>query len=243
MKTGAKKRTDLGKPPEVSLYEQAQEGCPESLNQLMVQHEPLVLYAVKRQNLGDIPYEEAIQAGRLGLWQAIRNYDPGRGHRFSTYAYPAIVHQVWAAVKAHCVANQRAHATRELVVFFRHWETGPAEARAQAEIRKSLWEMVLRLPERMRTVMVAYYGLAGERPQVQQEIGSQLGVTQQRVSQIKEEALVRLRHPAHSQELRALLGRHSQQEYEWAEEMAQIWLRRRGGRYTGKNNRYQHDQA
>ena len=58
-----------------------------------------------------------------------------------------------------------------------------------------------------------------------------MGVTQQRVQQLKEAALVWLRHPAHSQELRELLQRHSQQEYEWAEEIAQAWLRRRGGRH------------
>lgn len=230
MKTEAKKRTDLGQHPEVSLCEQAQEGCRKSLNQLMGRHEPLVRYAVKRQNLGDIPYEEAIQAGRLGLWQAILNYDLRRGNRFSTYAYPAIVHQVWAAVKAHCTANKRAHATREWVIFFRHWEVGPAEARRQTEIRESLWGMILRLPERLRTVMVAYYGLSGEKPQLQREIGSQMGVTHQRISQLKEAALVRLRHPAYSQELRSLLKRHSQQEYEWAEEIAQAWLRRGRGR-------------
>jgi RNA polymerase sigma factor (sigma-70 family) len=231
MQTEAQKRTDLGMPPEASLYEQAQEGCRESLNELMERHEPLVLYAVKRQNLGDIPYEEAIQAGRMGLWQAILNYDLGRGNRFSTYAYPAIVHQVWAAVKAHCIANKRAHAIREWAIFFRHWEAGLAEARMQAEVRASLDAMVLRLPERLRTVMVAYYGLAGERAQFQWEIGAQMGVTYQRIGQLKEAALVRLRHPAHSQELRSLLRRHSQQEYEWAEEIAQAWLRRRGKRH------------
>jgi len=218
------------------LYEQAQGGCAESHNQLMVRHEPLVLYAVKRQNLGDIPYEEAVQAGRLGLWQAILNYDLGRGNRFSTYAYPAIVHQVWAAVKAYCIANKRAHATREWVIFFRHWEVGVVEARRQTEIRESLCGMILRLPERLRTVMVAYYGLAGEKPQSQREIGAQMGVTQQRIGQLKEAALVRLRHPAYSQELRELLKRHSQQEYEWAEEIAQAWLRRRGGRYGQARN-------
>ena len=231
MKAETKERTGLGRHPEASLYEQAQEGCRESLNQLMERHEPLVIYAVKRQNLGDIPYEDAVQAGRLGLWQAILNYDLGRGHRFSTYAYPAIVHQVWAAVKTHCIANRRAHATREWAIFFRHWEVGPAEARAQTEIRESLWAMVLRLPERLRTVIVAYYGLAGERPQLLREIGAQMGVTHQRISQLKEAALVRIRHPAHSQELRDLLKRHSQQEYEWAEEIAQAWLRRRRGRH------------
>jgi len=231
MKTAGKKKSGLGLPPEARLYEQVQQGCGNSLDLLMARHEPLVLYAVKRQKLGDLPMEEAVQAGRMGLWGAIQGYDPQKGYQFSTYAYAAIVHQVWAAVKVHCVANKRAHATREWVLFFRHWETGPAEARAQAEIRESLWEMVLRLPERMRVVIVAYYGLAGERAQFQQEIGAKMGVTQQRVSLIKEEALVRLRQPAHSQELRALLRRHSQQEYEWAEELAQLWLRRRARRH------------
>jgi DNA-directed RNA polymerase sigma subunit (sigma70/sigma32) len=101
----------------------------------------------------------------------------------------------------------------------------------QAEVRASLDAMVLRLPERLRTVIVAYYGLAGERAQYQWEIGAQMGVTYQRISQLKEAALVRLRHPAHSQELRSLLRRHSQQEYEWAEEIAQGWLRCRGKRH------------
>ena len=231
MKKAGKGQTGLGVAPEASVYEQAQTGCLESLNQLMERHEPLVLYAIKRQNLGDILYDDAVQAGRLGLWQAILNYDPGRGNRFSTYAYPAIVHQVWAAVKAHCVDNKRAHATREWVIFFRHWETGPAEARTQEEVRASLKAMVMRLPERLGKVITAYYGLAGKRAQLQREIGAQMGVTHQRISQLKQAALVRLRHPAHSQELRDLLKRHSQQEYEWAEEIAQAWLRRRAGRH------------
>jgi RNA polymerase sigma factor (sigma-70 family) len=231
MKKEEKDETGLGRHPEASEYEQAQAGCRESLNQLMKRHEPLVLHAVKRQNLGDLAYDEVVQAGRIGLWQAIMKYDAGRGHQFSTYAYPAIVHQIWAAVKAHCVANKRAHAVREWVIFFRHWEVGPGEVQAQEEVRASLYAMVKGLPERWGKVMVTYYGLAGKRAQSQREIGTQMGVTQQRISQLKEAALVRLRHPAHSQKLRELLQRHSQQEYEWAEEIAQAWLRRRGGRH------------
>ena len=120
MKKSGKEASGLGAHPEAKLYEQAQAGCRESLNQLMDCHEPLVLYAVKRQNLGDLAYQEAIQAGRIGLWQAILKYDLGRSYRFSTYAYIAIVHQFWADVKAHCQANQIAHATREWVLFFRY---------------------------------------------------------------------------------------------------------------------------
>jgi DNA-directed RNA polymerase sigma subunit (sigma70/sigma32) len=91
--------------------------------------------------------------------------------------------------------------------------------------------MVQGLPARLRRVVVAYYGLGDQNPRVLRKIGLQMGVTRQRVQQLKAEALVWLRHPAHSQELRALLERHSLQEYEWAEELAQRWLRQRGGRH------------
>jgi RNA polymerase sigma factor (sigma-70 family) len=231
MKSEEKRESGLGLQPEARLFEQAQAGSRESLNQLMERHEPLVLYAVKRQNLGDLPIQEAVQAGRIGLWHAILGFDAHRGYRFSTYAYPAIVHQVWAAVKTHCVANRKAHALRELQLFLPHWEAAPAARQAQTELNTCLHEMVQGLPARLRRVVVAYYGLGDHNPRVLRQIGLQMGVTRQRVQQLKTEALVWLRHPAHSQELRALLERHSLQEYEWAEELAQRWLRRRAGRH------------
>ena len=196
----------------------------------MKRHEPLVFYAVQRQNLGDLPLEEADQAGRMGLWQAIQKYDPQKGYQFSTYAYPAIVHQVWAAVKDHCMANGKAHATREWAVFFRHWEVGPAQLQREQELQVCLQELVGGLPKRLQRVIVGRYGLDGQEVRFLSQIGRELGVCGERVRQLQIEALVWLRHPAHSQELRALLQRHSQQEYEWAEEVAQAWLRRRGGR-------------
>lgn len=230
MKNDQKMKSGLGKQPEARLYEQAQRGCEDSLDLLMARHEPLVKYAAKRQNLGDLPFDEAVQAGRMGLWKAILGYDPQRGYQFATYAYPAIVHQVWQAVKDHCVANKGAHATQEWAVFFQHWETGPAQRQAEQEVQASLQELVGCLPERLQQVIVGRYGLDGQGSQTLPTLGLALGVCGERVRQLQVAALVWLRHPAHSQELRALLRRHSQQEYEWAEEMTQAWLRRRGGR-------------
>ena len=68
------------------LFRQAQGGCHESLNALMERHEGLVRAVVRRQVLGDLPYGEALQAGRAGLWRAILRFDPERGYAFSTYA-------------------------------------------------------------------------------------------------------------------------------------------------------------
>lgn len=63
------------------------------------------------------------------------------------------------------------------------------------------------------------------------EIGAQLEISHERARQLHSEALVWLRHPAHSYDLRSLLGRHKVDDYEWAEEEAQRWLRKRGGRH------------
>ena len=239
MKRDGKDESGLGTHPEARLYEQAQKGCQDSLDLLLRRHEGLVVHAVNRQNLGDLPPEEADQAGRIGLsldtgmvWKAILGYDPNRGYQFSTYAYPSIVHHVWLAVKDHCVANRKEHATREWVVFFRHWEAGPAQRQRMRELKECLAALVSRLPRLWRRVVEVRYELGGEAWQTYEELGKELGYSREWVRLAELQALIWLRHPAHSQELREMLQRHSLQEYEWAEEIAQAWLRRRGGRRT-----------
>jgi RNA polymerase sigma factor (sigma-70 family) len=232
MKNEKKGKSGLGGHPEARLFEQAQRGCQDSLDLLMARHEPLVVYATSRQNLGGLPCEEAVQAGRIGLWEAILGFDPHRGYQFSTYAYPAIVHCVWQAVKIHCCENRRAHRVREWVLFFPTWEAGPAQHQAERELQACLEAMVRRLPKRLRRIIRSRYALDGQSWQTLAAIGQEMGLTRERIRQLQVEALVRLRHPAFSQELRTLLQRHSQQEYEWAEELAQAWLHRRGGRHA-----------
>ena len=214
---------------EAALYRWAQAGSPESLDRLLRQHEGLVRQIVAHQQLCGLPFEEALQAGRIGLWRAIEGYDPQRGTRFSTYAYPAIIRQVWDAVRRKCAWERRQVPEELLGVFF---EANGAEDRQKAEreaVEKILRRMVAGLPERQREVIRRRYGLEGQARKTLAEIGGQWGVSRQRVYQIEEAALIWLRQPAHSQELRNLLGRHSQGEYEWVERVTQAYLRRRGG--------------
>ena len=227
----AEKESGFSKQAEATLITQAQVGCWESLNKLMERHEGLVHRVVQRQWLLTLPYEEALQAGRQGLWRSILGYDSGRGTTFATYAYKVIMRQVWAAVK-----GERRRVGRELpvgVLAVVWYQTGatPARLREQQEIGESLLELVKRLPKRLRGIITAYYGLKGEEPQTLQTIGEQLGLTRERVRQLRNEALVWLSQPAHSQELRSLLARHNQAQYELADRQAQEWLTRRGGRH------------
>ena len=215
---------------EATLYEQAQRGCSESLDELMGRHEGLVRVIVQRQWLLNLPHEEALQAGRAGLWRAILGYDPRRGTTFATYAYPAIMRYVWAAVKAEKRRKKREIAPGILVVYCYRTEPEAGWQKEQQEIGDSLRALVKRLPKRLREVIQAYYGLEGEEPQTLQAIGEEMGVTREWVRQLRNRGLVWLRQPAHSQELRSLLARHNQWQYELADELAQAFLRRRGGR-------------
>jgi RNA polymerase sigma factor (sigma-70 family) len=215
---------------EAVVFGQAQAGCRACLNHLMARHEGLVPYVVRRQTLGQLPFTAAIQAGRIGLWRAILGYDPQRGYAFSSYAYPAIARHVWQAVKQ----AEGGEPSRVVMAAAATIDgADPAMIWEAWLVRAALYRLVGRLPERLCTIIIARYGLAGNSPCSYGEIGARLGLTGERIRQLHTEALVWLRHPAHSQRLRALLGRHTVAEYEAADAQAQCWLSWRGGHRGG----------
>jgi RNA polymerase sigma factor (sigma-70 family) len=226
MSVSTHKRSGLGGStlPEATQFIQAQDGCAESLNQLMTRHDGLVQAVVRQQVLGELPFEEALQAGRIGLWRAIMGFDPMRGFAFSTYAWPSIKHHIWRIVKAHKRFHQGQAPFHQLEA------PTPATVWEGKAIRQALLAMVERLPPRLAYVVIARYGLKGHTPFPYRRIGAALGLTKQRAHQLHTEALVRLRHPAHSYRLRSLLDRHALADYEQADEQARRWLRQRGGR-------------
>jgi RNA polymerase primary sigma factor len=62
------------------------------------------------------------------------------------------------------------------------------------------------LKEREAKILRLYFGIDGADPMTLEEIGSQLGITRERVRQIKEKALSRLRHVSRSKSLESFLG-------------------------------------
>ena len=174
---------------------------------LLAQHEPLVRWVVRRQHLGRLAYEDAVQEGRIALWQAIRRFDPARGTTFSTYAVPAIRHAVWQAV-AREQASLRTGSAVSLVA--------PDELSDRlhaAALAPTVRAAVAQLPAPLREVVVAHLGLDGAEPATFAAIGARLGRTKQRAHQLYVDALARLAHPAYSLPLRRLTDRLSRADY------------------------------
>jgi RNA polymerase sigma factor (sigma-70 family) len=221
-----------GTPTGAALFRQAQAGCRDSLARLMAAHEKLVHAVVRKQVLGNLPFAEALQAGRIGLWHAILGFDPQRGTAFSTYAWTCIMHRVWREVKL--AERAQGQAGKHLPLgeaASRMGEDGdPARDWEAFAVHSALWGLITRLPERLRIVVLARYELAGQPQVFYAQIGAALGVSGERARQLHTEALIWLRQPAHSQQLRSLLDRHTLVDYEIVEAETQRWLQWRGGR-------------
>ena len=220
-----------GTPTGAALFRQAQAGCRDSLARLMATHEKLVHAVVRKQVLGDLAFAEALQAGRIGLWHAILGFDPQRGTAFSTYAWTCIMHRVWREVKL--AERAQGQAGKRLPLGEAASSMGkdgdPARAWAALAVSSALWDLIVRLPERLRIVVLARYELTGQPQVFYTQIGAALGVSGERARQLHTEALIWLRQPAHSQQLRSLLGRQTRADYEAVEAETQRWLRWRGG--------------
>jgi RNA polymerase sigma factor (sigma-70 family) len=181
----------------------------QAVEQAMGEHESLVHAFIRRQGGGGIPYEEALQAGRIGLWHAIEGYDSTRGTTFSTYAWVAICHQIHRRAKE--LRRETAAWSQEIPA---SWDVPDPAGEVEGKlIRSVLLDLVSQLPERLRQVIVGRYGLGEDAPCMLQELGKELGLTGERVRQLQQEALAWLRHPAHSWRLRQLVGQNTAADY------------------------------
>ena len=181
----------------------------QAVRQAMAQHDGLVHAYIQRQGGGKLPYEEALQAGRVGLWHAIQGYDPARGTAFSTYAWVAIWRQVHRRDKElNRGTNVRLSERPASWVVL-----DPIEEVERNLTIGVLQDLVGQLPKRLGQVIVGRYGLGEQPPCTLKELGKELGLSGERVRQLEQDALAWLRHPAHSWRLRQLVGKNTAADY------------------------------
>jgi RNA polymerase sigma factor (sigma-70 family) len=204
----------------------AQRGCEQCMEYLLEGNVGLIHAVVRYAEIGGVPYMEAVEEGRVGLWHAIRRYDPGRGIAFSTFAWRFIWGRVWRYTLAF---RQQGEGLEE-----EPYEWGCAElaeeAWQQEQIAEALREELTLLPERLRRVVEQAYGMGEGAPQSMAEIGRAMGITRERVRQLRNEGLAMLRLPALSPHLRGLCECDSRQAYRRSGEINAAWLGRRRGK-------------
>lgn len=86
------------------------------------------------------------------------------------------------------------------------FQPSPDESLLQNSLRIEIEKALDSLTAREAEVITLYFGLQGEKALTLEEIGARFSLTRERVRQIKEKAIRRLRHASRSRSLRAYLN-------------------------------------
>jgi RNA polymerase primary sigma factor len=159
----------------------------------------LVLAMAKRVRLGEGEFADLIGEGNMALMRSVDKFDCARGFKFSTYACRAIL----KAFSRHGIKVAK-HRQRFPVEFDPALEQGEgvaairAEGERQdvAELRQIVETNRADLSEVERAVVMHRFALEGRdqgRPPTLAQVGRLIGLTKERVRQIQNTALEKLR--------------------------------------------------
>jgi RNA polymerase sigma factor (sigma-70 family) len=81
----------------------------------------------------------------------------------------------------------------------------PADTALEGDALSQIDAALQALDERERIILVLRFGLGGQEPQTLEEIGAHFGLTRERIRQMQNRALAKLRHPSRAHNLSGLL--------------------------------------
>ena len=164
---------------------------------------PLVLAMAKRARLNLVDFAELISEGNMALLRSVDKFDCGRGFKFSTYSCRAILKSFSrVAVRS---SRYRGHfptefdPTLEKSDYVEHCRVA-AESDCVDDLRSIMHRNLAALNDVERTVIIKRFALdepvGGDlppAPKTLEEVGLIIGVTKERVRQIQNRALAKLK--------------------------------------------------
>jgi RNA polymerase primary sigma factor len=172
----------------------------EARNEIVRANLPLVLAMVKRTKITGVDYADLISEGNLALMRSVDKFDCARGYKFSTYACRAIL-KAFARVASR-TARYRGHfptefdPTLEKSDFLEQRRT-TLEGHCIDELKSVLGGNAAELSDVEQRVITARFALDQQAEEASgrtlEEVGRMIGVTKERVRQIQNKALLKLR--------------------------------------------------
>jgi len=158
----------------------------------------LVLAMAKRTRLGDCDFAEVVSEGNMALLRAVEKFSVDRGFKFSTYACRAIIKAFSRTSMKH-----NRHRTRFPVEFEPDLEKSDWSQRRRenveedlvGELRSIVDGNLAELSDIEQTVLRRRFNWEAENPAplTLEQVGQIIGVTKERVRQIQNKALTKIR--------------------------------------------------
>jgi RNA polymerase sigma factor (sigma-70 family) len=158
----------------------------------------LVLAMAKRTRLGDVDFAEIVSEGNMALLRAVDKFNVDRGFKFSTYACRAILKAFSRAALKH-----NRHRTRFPVEFEPDLEKSDWQDKKRDLVEEDCVDELKQIVDRNladlsnveQTVLRRRFNWeqADDSPLTLEEVGKIIGVTKERVRQIQNKALGKIK--------------------------------------------------
>ncbi len=158
----------------------------------------LVLAMAKRTRLGDIDFAEIVSEGNMALLRAVDKFNVERGFKFSTYACRAILKAFSRTAQKHTKHRQRFPVEFEPDLEKSDWSDKKrdlVEDDLVDELKQIVDRNLAHLSNIEQTVIKQRFNWDQEQetPLTLEEVGRIIGVTKERVRQIQNKAILKIR--------------------------------------------------
>ena len=207
---------------EVELAQRIRKGDRKALEKLTKANLRFVVSVAKQYQNKGLSLPDLINEGNLGLIKAAEKFDETRGFKFISYAVWWIRQSILQAIAeqsriVRLPLNQVGSVNSMDAPFSDSEENSLLDILPNTDspdtdfelvmesLRNEINRALLTLNERERHIIEAFFGI--NQPEMTlEEIGEKFGLTRERVRQIKEKAIRRLRHNTKNKLLRSYLG-------------------------------------
>lgn len=156
----------------------------------------LAMSIVKKFVTPQQSFDDLLSDSLLTLMQAVEKFDYDRGFRFSTYAYRSIARNAYRTVTS--ARKEEARFTRDAKEWAFEQEddhsSSTATERVWSNLRELTASMLDKLDRRERFIIRSRYALGAHRKvRTFQSLADKLGVSKERVRQLEQRAVSKLR--------------------------------------------------
>ncbi len=159
----------------------------------------LVLAMAKRTRMSEVDFADLVSEGNMALLRAVDKFDAGRGYKFSTYACRAILKAFSRQGMKLSKYRQRFPTDFDPKLEksnFLEMKRSGFEKDAAEEVKRIVLDNRAALTDVERTVIEHRFGLESgenEKPMTLEQVGQIIGVTKERVRQIQNKAMEKIR--------------------------------------------------
>jgi RNA polymerase primary sigma factor len=185
---------------DLDLVEALQTEALEVRNEIIRANLRLVVSLVKKLCRHDHDLAELVSDGYVALMRAVERFDYSRGYKFSTYASWVIIN---STIRDSARDHRRDHlrtGTVDMLEAAPDYRSDEFPCEVEHErCRDALRQMLVRLNDRERKIIVSRFGLEGTCQKTLSQLGKELGITKERVRQLENRARQKLREIAEAQ--------------------------------------------